>query len=93
MIVVGVVLFVLIIFLTKDRTEDTVLCVPGFVGPYCEKSNFLGTHVWSTDNFYVLADGLQHRKGIAFRVYAPKARAVSLKIKPDVGLEHTYSMR
>lgn len=92
MICVVLILSALIIYLMKGRTENTVFCVPGFVGPNCEKSNFLGTHIWSTDDFYVLADGLQHRKGIAFRVYAPRARAVSLKVKPDVGLEHSYTM-
>ena len=82
----------IILSLLGDRAETSLLCVPGFVGTNCEKSNFLGTFAWSTNDFYVLADGLQHRKGIAFRVFAPRARSVRLNVLPVTGTDHSYYM-
>lgn len=90
--VVFLVLLAAILFLLEDRAEQSRLCVPGFVGENCEKSDFLGTFAWSTNEFYVLSDGLQHRKGIAFRVYAPRAQSVVLKLLPVAGVDHSYSM-
>ena len=77
---VGIILILvfLLAYLLYDPVETSRICVPGFTGENCEKSNFLGTYLWSVNDYYILDDGLQHRSGIAFRVYAPRAKSVSV---------------
>lgn len=86
------ILVLLLTYLMYDPVNTTRVCVPGFTGGNCEKFDFLGSFVWSVDNYYILDDGLQHRSGIAFRVYAPNANGVSVIVKPELGIETTYSM-
>lgn len=92
MIAIVVFLIVLLLLLLPDRSENARVCVPGFTGPNCERSSFLGTYIWSTTEFYKLDDGLDHCQGIAFRVYAPLAKSVSVLTKPRNGVETAYSM-
>ena len=82
----------LYLFLKHRPEEETTLCVPGFSGPSCEKSDFIGTYQRSTADYYTLSDGLQHRNGLAFRVYAPRAKSIILHVKPEMGLDNLYSM-
>lgn len=81
----------LICLLYNPDIEDRV-CVPGFSGIHCERSDFLGSFLWSASEYYILDDGLQHRNGIAFRVYAPNAKVVSVVVKPESGIENEYKM-
>lgn len=91
LLIVGAIV-ALYLFLKHRPEEVTTLCVPGFSGPSCEKSDFIGTYQWSTADYYTLSDGLQHRNGLAFRVYAPQAQAIVLHLKPEMGLDNSYSM-
>lgn len=91
-VVILLILVILVAFLMYDPVVSSRVCVPGFTGSNCEKSDFIGTFLWSMNEYYTLDDGLQHRNGIAFRVFAPGARNVSVFVKPETGIESTYSM-
>ena len=90
------VFLILVIFVTCllyiPDIEDTI-CVPGFSGVNCERSDFLGTYLWSASEYYTLDDKMQHRNGIAFRVYAPNAEHVKVLVKPESGIEREYNMK
>lgn len=86
------IISVLLVYLHYDPVDEHIVCVPGFSGDRCERTNFIGTYVWSKNEYYTLSDGLQHRNGIAFRVYAPYAKTVSVLVKPVMGLEAKYKM-
>ena len=92
MLVLLLFLISLILLLFHDTSESVRICVPGFSGIHCDRSNFIGTYSWSTNEFYTLDDGLQHRDGIAFRVYAPNAAYVILNIKSVGATECHYNM-
>lgn len=92
MIVIVVILMILLYLYFVDNTTTTRLCVPGFSGVHCDRSNFIGTYFWSTNDFYTLDDGLQHRNGLAFRVFAPKAAYVIVNVKSPGSIEVHYNM-
>ena len=92
MIGLVVILVYLLYLYFVDNTTTTRLCVPGFSGVHCDRSNFIGTYFWSTNDFYTLDDGLQHRNGLAFRVLAPKAAYVIVNVKSPGSMEVHYNM-
>ena len=82
----------LYLFLKHRPEEETTLCVPGFSGPSCEKSDFIGPYQWSTADYYTLSDGLQLLNCSALRVNVPRAMPIILHVKPEMGLDNLYSM-
>lgn len=91
-VIVVIMMFLLYLLFVDNTTTTTRICVPGFVGEHCDRSNFIGTYFWSTNDFYTLDDGLQHRNGLAFRVYAPNAAYVLVNVKSPGSMEVHYNM-
>ena len=73
-------------------SEDPQACPPGFSGDNCDSTSFIGSHIWTSDNLYKLADGNYYKKGIAFRVFAPNATRVHILASVPGGIEGEYAM-
>ena len=85
------IVVVLIVFLRKPP-EIERLCPSGFTGDRCERSDFLGSYLWNSDEYYTLDDGLQYNNGIAFRVYAPSAKSVIIYCESYSGMSSSFEM-
>lgn len=92
MIVLIIVLLVSLLLLFHKKSDAKRDCVPGFVGDRCERTDFIGTYLWSSSLFYMLDDGLQYNSGIAFRVYAPLSVSVTLTFRPKGSTDKSYEM-
>ena len=77
---------------TGSPSEDPQACPPGFSGDNCDSTSFIGSHIWTSDNLYKLADGNYYKKGIAFRVFAPNATRVHILASVPGGIEGEYAM-
>ena len=89
---VFLILVIFVSFLLYNPDTKDHVCVPGFSGKLCERSDFLGTYLWSASEYYTLNDSMQHSNGIAFRVFAPNANLVKVLVKPESGIERQYNM-
>ena len=82
----------LILFFRDREPAVTRVCPPGFTGEQCERSDFLGSLTWYADDFYTLDDGFQYRNGLAFRIYAPSAKSVTIHCVSFSGASSSYKM-
>lgn len=82
----------LILYFYKNEPTVTRVCPPGFTGEQCERSDFLGSLTWYADDFYTLDDGFQYRNGLAFRIYAPSAKSVTIHCVSFSGARSEYKM-
>lgn len=82
----------LILFFRERDPTVTRVCPPGFTGEQCERSDFLGSLTWYADDFYTLDDGFQYRNGLAFRIYAPSAKSVTIHCVSFSGASSSYKM-
>lgn len=77
----------------RDNSGDNkIKCPPGITGSKCQNVTFIGVYTWSGDEHYQLPDGHAYSRGMAFRVYAPKATSVFVLASALGGSEQEYSM-
>ena len=89
-----IVAAIVIYFVThRDNSGDNkIKCPPGISGKECQNATFVGMYAWSGDEHYQLPDGHAYSRGMAFRVFAPKAVNVFVLAATLGGSEQEYSM-
>ena len=75
-------ILLLLVYLDILRWGKDVMCVPGFDFGICERTDFLDSFVWQMNKNYDV-NGEVCSRGVAFRVWAPKATSIKLMLVED----------